>query len=198
MPFTTTLWLFWPILLVKSVSCNFELGNVCDWKNENFNVTQYQSPLENSGPERAFEGGSSFFPWNFLFFIIMLVWIICCDIFLTTDFYIYSDSFNFGEATLELTNLETDVNCLFFAYHMWGSQMGSLKVEVKDEGQWKPVEQYTDYRSNEWQCSGIFLSNPKVSIFLWFKHNIIFIVLGWVTTQKLHSSIANICSCKFD
>lgn len=138
------------------------------------------------------------FPWNFLFFIIMLVWIICCDIFLTTDFYIYSDSFNFGEATLELTNLETDVNCLFFAYHMWGSQMGSLKVEVKDEGQWKPVEQYTDYRSNEWHCSGIFLSNPKVSIFLWFIHNIFFIVLSWVTTHKLHSSIANICSCKFD
>lgn len=45
------------LLLGETVSCNFESGDACGWKNENFTVSEFKSNLEQSGPEKAFEGG---------------------------------------------------------------------------------------------------------------------------------------------
>lgn len=45
------------LLLGETVSCNFESGDVCGWKNENFTVSKFRSNLEQSGPKKAFEGG---------------------------------------------------------------------------------------------------------------------------------------------
>lgn len=45
------------LFLGEIVLCNFELGDVCGWKNENFMVLKFKSNLELFGLEKVFEGG---------------------------------------------------------------------------------------------------------------------------------------------
>lgn len=117
----------------ETESCNFESGDACGWKNENFTVSKFKSNLEQSGPEKAFEG----------------------------EFYafFYEEKNEESGAILEFTVQESNGNCLFLAYHMWGSQMGSLEIEVykTTANSWETVKKFNGSLGNMWHCNGIEL-----------------------------------------
>uniref|UniRef100_K1QJ93 Uncharacterized protein n=1 Tax=Magallana gigas TaxID=29159 RepID=K1QJ93_MAGGI len=117
----------------ETVSCNFESGDACGWKNENFTVSKFKSDLEQSGPEKAFEGDS------YAFF--------------------YEEKNEESGAILEFTVQESNGNCLFLAYHMWGSHMGSLEIEVykTTANSWETVKKFNGNLGNMWHCNGIEL-----------------------------------------
>ncbi|XP_056008636.1 uncharacterized protein LOC125664112 [Ostrea edulis] len=115
---------------VESIGCGFENGDVCGWTNDNFTVYKYKSPLQNSGPDKAFE----------------------------KDYYayFYGSSAESPGAFLQFSLSKSDGDCLFMAYHMWGSQMGSLSVYVI-EGEKVSVTAFSGDQGNKWHCIGIDL-----------------------------------------
>lgn len=117
----------------ETVSCNFESGDSCGWKNENFTVSRHKSDLEQSGPEKAFQG----------------------------EFYafFYGAKNEESGAILEFSVEDSNENCLFLAYHMWGSHIGSLKIEVYRTNSWDTKKTLTGNQGNMWHCNGIDISS---------------------------------------
>ncbi|XP_062618707.1 uncharacterized protein LOC134280307 [Saccostrea cucullata] len=121
---------------VESTFCGFEDGNACGWVNVNFKVSRFETPLANSGPKTAFQG----------------------------EYYAYFyGNETVTDAILEIPN--ANGGCLFFAFHMWGSQMGSLWVNVTTEEGVQPLLVKEGNQGNEWHCVGIALPiNPLSTI----------------------------------
>ncbi|XP_061188831.1 uncharacterized protein LOC133197008 [Saccostrea echinata] len=118
---------------VESISCDFENGDDCGWANVNFEVSRYKSPLEKSGPKKAFQG----------------------------VYYAYFDVRDEKETDAVLEIPYANGRCLFFAYHMWGSQMGSLWVNVTEDEE--PLFAQAGDQGNEWHCVSTELPLDRLS-----------------------------------
>lgn len=70
--------------------------------------------------------------------------------------YFYGISAESPGALLQFSLSKSDGDCLFMAYHMWGSQMGSLSVYVM-ESEKVSVTAFSGDQGNKWHCIGIDL-----------------------------------------
>lgn len=73
--------------------------------------------------------------------------------------FFYEEKNEESGAILEFTVQESNENCLFLAYHMWGIHIRSLQIEVykTTENSWTVVEVFKGNLGNMWHCNGIEL-----------------------------------------
>ncbi|XP_061163037.1 MAM and LDL-receptor class A domain-containing protein 1-like [Saccostrea echinata] len=117
-------------------SCDFEDG-FCGWTNRNWKRYEHKSPLQGTGPDKAYTG----------------------------RFYIYLHGREIGYntiATLEIGNITGPTTyCLLFNYHMKGSHIDKLQVKWKDslEVIWKIESQQGD----TWNCAAVNVTSKEKS-----------------------------------